>query len=265
MISRKKIPLEEGEPKWPGPQLPPEPAGCGAPGGSYWPCSHVLPQGWKQQDHKSCPVTGQHQGERLKAHPQEHKGAEAQRQEGNPGSLTDTACTYTPMVAAGTQADHGTSLHWKHRHSCFDTAPDCNPYSSGLLTTWGQLSEFQTCFPGHRDSKSQKWEGKPQEGYTKHTENTFYPSSPLPEVGCIPILLSLRNKERLQLWQHCCDCTRAVSDNTQLSHCWAKVMRASELWKRSWRHRSAHDEAMALGKVSVQVAKAKALLARNYF
>ena len=35
--------------------------------------------------------------------------------------------------------------------------------------------------------------------------------------------------------------------------------------QRSWRHRSAHDEAMALGKVSVKVAKAKALLARNYF
>lgn len=137
------------------------------------------------------------------------------------------------------------------------------PIAQGYLPHGVSCQNFRPVFQDTETLRVRNGKANLRKATPSTLKTLFIP--PLPEVGCIPILLSLRNKERLQLWQHCCDCTRAVSDNTQLSHCWAKVMRASELWKRSWRHRSAHDEAMALGKVSAQVAKAKALLARNYF
>lgn len=139
------------------------------------------------------------------------------------------------------------------------------PYSSVLLTTWGQPSEFQTCFPRHRYSKIRVRNGKENLGCSKHAENISYPSSFFSRGRMHPHPSGLQEQGAIAHWQYCCDCTRAASENTQPSCSWAKVKRASELWKRSWRCCSAHNEAIALGKACAPVAKAKALLARNYF
>lgn len=73
------------------------------------------------------------------------------------------------------------------------------PYSSVLLTTWGQPSEFQTCFPRHRYSKIRVRNGKENLGKAVPSmlKTFFIPLLFFPEVGCIPILLGFRNKERL--------------------------------------------------------------------